>query len=72
MTSQEILNVARVVAKYLEEDVNQDMFPENWYDFTLTPEDEQTILDIYYSQHGIYEADAVSEQDWYEVAEKIR
>lgn len=53
MTNQEILNVARVVAEYLDDNF-------------LTPEDEQAILDMYYSRYGQYE------EQWREVAERIR
>lgn len=61
MTSEDVINVAKIVAEYLD-DKRLLGFPST----KLYPKDEQNILDRYYSKHGI------SEQDWYEVAEKIR
>lgn len=68
MTSEDIINVARVTMKVLFGPVSG----------SLTPHEEQTILDTYYNLYGMQEEDIreamdkITDQQWYEQAERIR
>lgn len=58
MTSEQIIEVANVVLQWYE--------GKPYQDFPLTSEEEKEILNLYYSKHGVYE------EDWQEIAERIR